>query len=727
MFTQRAGTAARSVVVLDSLAIQVAAPPSERAVGELATVRVPLDGSTTCEDVERWFQADPALRSVVVDRGATAKVVNRAVLHQALVGRLGYGWAVHHRRPVGDLDAPTVWLDADAPIEIVAWSLLEDPRVVAGDDLGVRWSDGRVGTLPASTLFGELSRIHALRVEQVAVSERRFRALVQGSTDVVVLLDATGRVQYVSPAVERVMGVPPAAVVGTVAFASSHPDDVDSVRALFRRALAEPDREVHGEFRMRVADGSWHTFELDGRNRLADPAVRGVVVNYRDVTDRRRLEGELRHQALHDPLTGLANRTVFTVRVRHALERRRRTGEPITVLYCDLDRFKAVNDTYGHQAGDELLRAVSARLTSVLDAGDTLARFGGDEFAVLLEAVDTAGAVEVADRMRAALRLPFPLGVSRIVVALSVGVGPASDADCDEDELIRRADTALYQAKAAGRDHTAVWDSRTDREALVQRHLEVELRDALALDQLSLAYQPIYDVRTERIAGVEALLRWDHPERGRISPGTFVPIAEAGNQIVAIGRWVLDQACRQLASWDAVLGTTVPYMSVNLSARQLTHEALVGDVAGVLELHGLPARRLQLEVTETALMADLDHAQRTLRTLHDLGCRIAIDDFGTGYSSLSYLHRFPVDTVKLDRSFIELLGVETDTIVRGIIALAHALELDVTAEGVETVDQLAVLTALHADHVQGYLLARPAPPDQLRLDPGPLRARVIES
>jgi diguanylate cyclase (GGDEF)-like protein/PAS domain S-box-containing protein len=682
-------------------------------VGDLGVVRTPLDPALSCADVDAWFRADPELGSVLVRTGAGVGVVNRSAFYQVLVGRLGYGWALHHRRRIGDLDGSGTWLDAHVPAELAAASLLCTAGVSAGDDVGVRWADGRVGTLRVSTLFAELSRIHVARVDQLALSERRFRALVQSSTDVVAVLDGAGIVQYLSPAAERVTGGDPARRIGTDALALVHPDDRSGVRSLFGRALVEPGVEVHGEFRMQVADGTWATFAMDGRNLLDDPAVRGIVVNYRDVTEPRRLEAELRHQALHDPLTGVANRALFLDRVHHALDRRRRHGEPLAVLFCDLDHFKAVNDTHGHPAGDELLRAVAARIGSALRVGDTLARFGGDEFAVLLEGTGALEATAIATAIQSAVREPLVLVGTRVVPSMSIGVGPSSGEDLDEAELIRRADVALYRAKRAGRDRAVTWDESCDgRGGGPDDRLALDLRGARAAGELALEYQPIYAVAGSALVGVEALLRWHHPDHGRISPAVFVPLAEASGHIVEIGRWVLDEACRQVAAWDAV-GVEIPVVSVNLSARQLTDDALVDDVADALRRHDVAPWRLQLEVTETALMADLGQAQRVLARLHDAGCRVAIDDFGTGYSSLAYLHRLPADTVKLDRSFIELLGVDTDTIVSGIISLAHALHLQVIAEGVETAAQLATLAALRADQVQGFLLARPVPPDRI--------------
>jgi diguanylate cyclase (GGDEF)-like protein len=449
-------------------------------------------------------------------------------------------------------------------------------------------------------------------------------------------------------------------------------------------------------------------------NLLDEPDVRGIVVNLHDITDRKLAEEELAHQAFHDSLTGLANRALFRDRVEHALHRRARTGSEPAVVYFDLDGFKNVNDGLGHECGDGLLREVASRLQGVVRSGDTVARLGGDEFAVLVEESShvLVEAEAVAERVLRALTVPMTLGDHDVTVSASIGIA-TSDAESTATSLLRDADVAMYQAKTTGRARWVVYEPNM-RAAAVQRALiENALTHALEREQFKLVYQPVVELETNRIVGFEALLRWEHPELGAVMPDQFIPIAEDNGMIIPIGRWVLQTACRTAAGW-LVDHPGQLTMAVNLSARQLASSELFHHVQDALDAAGLDSSALVLEMTETALVHDPTLAAARLHQLRTLGVRLAIDDFGTGYSSLSYLRQFPVDILKIDRSFINTITDRdrVPAIVRGLLELARTLGLETIAEGIETDAQLGQLRDQHCELGQGYLFARPLPLEQ---------------
>jgi len=425
--------------------------------------------------------------------------------------------------------------------------------------------------------------------------------------------------------------------------------------------------------------------------------------------------GELRHQALHDALTGLPNRVLALDRAEHMLARARREQTPVAALYVDLDGFKQVNDTFGHAAGDELLQVVAQRLRSVVRAGDTAARLGGDEFVVLVEGANLAAGPElVAERVLEVLRQPYDLGerVGR-ELALTASVGVAWGLRESADELLRDADLALYEAKADGRNRYVAFKSAMQTAARDRVELEMDLAGALERDELFLLYQPTFELSSESITGVEALVRWQHPQRGLIGPDRFIPLAEESDLIVSIGAWVLRESCRQAARWHAQ-GRPLR-MSVNVSARQLDAGGLIDDVRAALRDSGLPAAYLTLEVTETALMRDPDATATRLRQLKRLGVRIAIDDFGTGYSSLAYLRQFPADALKIDRSFVAGIAdsKHASAIVHTLVRLGKTLNIETLAEGIEERYQLETLQREHCDLGQGFLFSRPVPAQTL--------------
>ena len=425
-------------------------------------------------------------------------------------------------------------------------------------------------------------------------------------------------------------------------------------------------------------------------------------------SERVELQTSLRHQALHDALTGLPNRLLALDRARQMIARARRQPLTVAALYVDLDGFKQVNDGFGHAAGDELLRMIAARLASAIRDSDTAARLAGDEFLVLIDVAPLDGPELVAERILELLRQPFDMTAEigrQLTVTASIGIAMGEPETAEE--LLRDADVALYEAKRAGRNRFVFFESAMQTEAHDRLTVKMDLAEALDHDELFLLYQPTFDLQTERAIGTEALIRWRHPDRGIVAPGQFIPIAEKSELIVPIGRWVLEEACQQAAKWHAnghPLG-----MSVNVSARQLDRDDLIDDVSSALEHSALDPTMLTLELTETTLMRDADASAKRLDALKALGVRIAIDDFGTGYSSLAYLSQFPVDALKIDRSFISGIASSTASaaLVPTLIQLGKTLNIQTVAEGIETPAQLLSLQHEHCDHGQGYLLARP--------------------
>jgi diguanylate cyclase (GGDEF)-like protein len=442
-----------------------------------------------------------------------------------------------------------------------------------------------------------------------------------------------------------------------------------------------------------------------------DRAYFGLVAERITVAlENARRAAELSRMAFHDSLTGLPNRALLLDRLEHALVLRNRHQRPVAVLFVDLDNFKLVNDSLGHDAGDVLLQRVAERLQSAMRAGDTLARFGGDEFIVLLEeAADAAEALAVADRLASVLRVPIDVEGRSMVVDVSIGVAMSGSNHDRPSDLLRDADLALYRAKTGGKGRSALFEPGLATAAVQRMDLENDLRLALERQEFCLHYQPIIDLATGALVGWEGLVRWQHPERGLVPPSDFIPIAEETGLIVAIGQWVLEEACRQAGIWREQTDSRELIMSVNLSGRQFQQPSLATDVQRALAKAGLEAHALKLEITESVVMQDVELASATLGALAALGVRVAIDDFGTGYSSLAYLKRFPIETLKIDRSFVS--GIVDDAqdaaIVRSVIALADALNLTVTAEGIENSAQRTRLVELGCDLGQGYLFGRP--------------------
>ena len=668
-------------------------------------------------------------------------------------------------------------------------------------------------------------------------SQEHFRALIQNSSDIITVVDAEGTILYQSPSIKRTLGYEPEERIGKNAVGESdlvHPEDLAAKKEAFTKAVRNPNTPVIVEVRMRHRDGSWHDIEETITSLLTDPSVKGVVLNarcithrkkaekelreseerfrsvverttdgvfmadlptnavlesnaalqnmlgytseelsgmklydiiaedresidqnmqrlkeekslfigerryrykdgslldvevsasvvpfkdgeascciIRDVTERKALEVQLRYQAFHDPLTGLANRTLFLDRTEHAVLESRQAGGSIAVLLLDLDNFKIVNDSWGHEAGDTLLVEVAQRLQGSIRSGDTAARIFGDSFAILLEApVSVEEAGQLMKRIEEDLEKPVDVGGKQVFVTLSAGIVLSSNKE-QPAELLRHADLAMYSAKSRGKARYEVYDPRMDVWAQKRVDLESDLRRAIVAEEFETHYQPIIDLSTGKVKGVEALMRWKHPERGLLPAEEFVEVAEETGVIGPIGRKIVEEACRQAREWrERYHERAALRMSVNFSAAQFSRQTDL--VSQVLSDTGLDPRCLHLEITERVVMDDAEYSIEQLKNLKDLGVGVSIDDYGMGYSCLYYLKRMPVDSLKIDQIFIAGLGKDAgdEAIVSGTISLAHALGLKVIAEGVETEEQLARLQDLGCDLAQGYYFSEPVP------------------
>jgi diguanylate cyclase (GGDEF)-like protein/PAS domain S-box-containing protein len=545
-------------------------------------------------------------------------------------------------------------------------------------------------------------------------SEARFASLVQHASDLITVLGHDGAVIYQSPSSERVLGYAPEELVGTRFEQLLVPGEEGRLLHLLSDGAGFPGSEGESlECALRHRDGSSRQFEILYTNLFDDEHVRGIVLNGRDVSERKRFEEQLAHQAFHDPVTGLPNRALFVDRVRHRMARTRRTDSGLAVIFLDLDDFKTINDSLGHVAGDEVLVAVAKRLANTIRASDTAARFGGDEFALLLEDVDDVQeAADTAERIMEAVAQPLSLEGKELTVHCSMGISVLDGrASSNADELIRDADAAMYIAKRDGKDGYRLFQPEMHDGVMARLQLRADLQRALTIGEFELFYQPVVHLDDSSVVGVEALLRWRHPERGIINPDDFIPFSEETGLIVPMGRWVLREACRQAVVLQTELGCDPPLsMSVNLSVKQLQHSDVVADVNDALSESGLPPDQLTLEITESVMMSDADLAIARLGELRELGVHLAMDDFGTGYSSLSYLSRFPVDVLKMDRSFLHAgASPEASGLASAVIAIGETLRLDVVAEGIELEEQWETLRSLGCERGQGFLFARPMP------------------
>ncbi len=559
-----------------------------------------------------------------------------------------------------------------------------------------------IGLVTIARNITEQKRAEAKLME----SEQRYALAVQGANDGIWDWSLQADRIYFSDRWKLMLGYAPEEIEQTPEewWSRVHPDDIDRLKRDLGEHLEGATQQFHTEHRMLHRDG-------DHRWMLA----RGVVVrddqgvpvriagSLTDITDRK----------VHDPLTGLPNRALLLDRLKSALRRQRRQqGQVCAILFLDLDRFKVVNDSLGHPAGDLLLQSVARVLRTVLRPSDTVARMGGDEFTILLDEVtEEASASQVAERVLAELGQPFLVGAQEVFTTASIGIAFSSTGYEDPEDLLRDADTAMYRAKSQGTGRYQVFDRHMRRQAVDQLRVETDLRHALERGEFEVYYQPILDLETDTIVGMEALIRWNHPERGVLRPHDFIQTAEETGLILPIGRWVLAEACHQLARWrDRGYPAAGWKVSVNLSPKQFNHPRLVRDVTAAVEDAGVEPSRLQLEITESTFIENLEGTSSIIEALRKMGVAVAIDDFGTGYSSLGYLDRLPIDILKIDRSFISKLGMSggKGEMVETILRMAKNLEIEVVAEGVETDNQLSTLKQLHCGFMQGYLFSRPA-------------------
>jgi diguanylate cyclase (GGDEF)-like protein/PAS domain S-box-containing protein len=569
----------------------------------------------------------------------------------------------------------------------------------------------RLSLAGEDALIAHIRDVTAERASQRAraESEARFRAFFDFAGISIHVLSFDGIILEANPASKELLGYDPHEIVGRSATSLSPEEDVESTHGLGRELREGVRDSITVERRFFHKDGHlvWGQLTVSVVHHGDEKRMIGMI---QDITERKRMEGQLLKQAFQDELTGLANRVLFRDRLRHALERRDRHATRVAVILLDLDGFKRVNDSLGHAVGDELLQIVGRRIASTVRAGETVARLGGDEFAVVIEEIGERDDPQVlADRLLMLLRMPMRVGGREVVVGVSIGIAIAEPTD-DEETVLRNADTAMYAAKASGKACVRRFDPSMHRDAMEWLELESDLRLAIDRREFVLEFQPLMRMDSGRVKGFEALVRWQHPTRGFVTPGAFLPIAEETGMIVPIGRWVLMDACMQAARWSFV-GNEPPSVSVNVAARQLDSDQLLDDVRAALEASELPPARLILEITESDVMREPDVALAKLNALKALGVRLAIDDFGTGYSSLSHLQFFPVDELKIDRSFIQRIdqGDREAAFVRTIVSLAKSLSVEVVAEGIEEVAQQQFLRSVGCDIGQGYLYSRPLP------------------
>ena len=546
-------------------------------------------------------------------------------------------------------------------------------------------------------------------------TEARFRSLVQHSSDVFAILDQLGIIRYVSPAAERVFGNSTERMVNRTLAELVHEADRGAYEAHFSASLMGSLSTGHIGCRMMRINGDWMRTETVATNLLADVNVSGIVLTIRDVTERVTLEEHLRHQALHDPLTGLGNRALFQDRVAHALARADRTNDDVAVIFLDLDNFKEINDSLGHAAGDAVLVHTANRLRTCLRDSDTAARFGGDEFALLLEQTRGEGEVmDVANRISAALSRPLQVEGKDANLNASIGIARAQPSQT-ADEVLRNADVAMYHAKARGKACAVLYESGMHAAVLDRIELQADLRKAVDRGELTVVYQPIVELGTQQIIGAEALVRWNHPYRGLVSPADFIPLAEETGIIVEIGEWVLTTAVSDAVNWPVPPGQQPVTITVNLSARQMVDGNFTEIVKRVLDQTELHADRLVLELTESMLVGRSTDTLALLHRIRALGVRIAIDDFGTGYSSLGYLSQYPLDVLKIDRSFVQGMdkGPNGRALASAVVALGRSLKLKVVAEGIERAEQEWDLRNLGCEYGQGFLYSKPISNHQL--------------
>ncbi len=685
-----AGAALSALVVVRLAGLVARHERSERRERVLGAAAAALVTAWTRDDIYR-VTVDSALDIVGDEEGAVDLVVDDEVIASA--GRAGQESVVR----------------TELPVSVTG----EDGSLVVHtrERLSKQAREG-VETLTSQVALALESAAYAQEVHERRSAER-FRSLVQNSSDVIALLSPDLMIRYHTPSVQRVLGYAEEELVGTRLTDLLQHEEAEKLKGFFSEVRAIPGTPMPRDLPLRRKDGSFVQLESVFNNLLDVANVGGVVVTARDVTERRALEDQLHYQAFHDLLTGLANRALFSERISHAIERGVRHRNLIGVMFIDLDDFKTVNDSLGHAAGDELLVHVAERIRASIRPEDTCARLGGDEFAVMVEGInDLAGAVAVARRILATMAKPLVIAESDVIVQGSIGIA-LSGGGQTASEIMRSADLAMYRAKSEGKGRYAIYEPSMHELVLERLELKADLQRAVVADEFDVHYQPIVTLRTGGIVGVEALVRWNHPQRGILPPADFLGLAEETGLILPVGKHVLNQACRQTASWRE-RGHKQLGVSVNLSAKQLASKNLPGEVNDALSGAALAAEALTLEITESTLL-DSPAVINRLDELRGLGVRIAIDDFGTGYSSLNYLRRFPVDSLKIARAFVEELGSspEQDRLVAAILRLSSTMGLETVAEGIELEQQRDRLRALKCRYGQGFYYSRPMPAAEL--------------
>lgn len=554
-------------------------------------------------------------------------------------------------------------------------------------------------------------------VAQLQESEARFRNAFDYAAIGMALVDTKGRWLEVNRSLCEITGYSEHELLKSDFQSITHPDDLSNVEVQFKQILEGRMPVSHLEKRF-VHKRGYNVWVQWGISRAGDRGSQmgGLIFQFQDITDRKHAEEQLLYDAFHDGLTGLPNRALFLDHLKLAIERSKRNmSRSFAVLFLDFDRFKIINDSLGHTIGDQLLIVFARRLEASLRPGDTIARLGGDEFTVLLDDISNPEeAAEIANRIQRSLESPFKLGRHEIFTSVSIGIAYSDLGYEYADDMLRDADTAMYRAKARGTSSQEVFQQAMHTQALNRFQIETDLRHAIDRNELFVQYQPILELSTGKLSGFEALLRWKHPEQGLIPPNVFIPVAEETGLIIQIGRWVLQEACSQMRAWQIKYPESFPLqMSVNLSGKQFMQTNLIEQIKIILKQTGLNPQYLKLEITESVVMENVEATIAVLKQIRALGIELSIDDFGTGYSSLSYLHRFPLSTLKIDRSFVMSMisNNENKEIVRTIVMLAHTLGMDIVAEGVETEKQLEILLALKCKYGQGYLFSKPVDSD----------------
>lgn len=692
-----------------------------------------LDNARRADELSRVLEATTDLVGILSPDGLVLRWMNESLAELLSEDVLSTPFV----DSLDDGSAPK-FTEALAAVELDgSWRGELDLRTADGELLAVssmlvphRDADGEVDAI--SLVARDISDLRSAQ-NQVADIEQRMAALVENAADLSILVAKDGTVLYATPAVERLLDQGDGAMAGGDILELVHPDDLDAAYELAAQVLVDSTDKTtvdNGSVTIVVADaapstailrvahgdGSYRTLEVTAKDFTNNPAVDGIVINATDITQRMEQAEQLETMSFHDELTGLANRTLLLEKLPEALRRARERRTLVGLLSLDLDRFKVVNESLGHQAGDEMLNEVAARIENVVRPGDIVARLGGDEFVIAITDMLRPGdAVNAARRLRKSLTRPIRVAGESAVITASIGIAIAEGDELPED-LLRDADTALNRAKNKGRDLAVVFDDHLRDQAV--RRLEVEnmLRQAISDDALVVHYQPVLDVESGRIAGSEALVRIRANDGSLVMPGSFIDVAEDSGLISQLGHQVLVKSIRQTAEWTRISKPGQPRLSiaVNVSARQLTDPNYPDKLRHELETAGLAPSQLSLELTESALIDGNPTTERSLQELRTLGVRIGLDDFGTGFSSLAYLKRFPISFLKIDRSFVDGLGTDENdsAIVRATIALAHGLNLRVVAEGVETEDQLTQLDELDCDLVQGYLFSKPVGADE---------------